>query len=94
MVVGVEPASSLRDSFEDLIRGRLATQLRIKGLPSGEVAQMLQGLSGQATPAVVFDEIHAATDGNPFFVEELFQHLAEENRLCDDADRFTPVSAR
>ena len=81
---------SLSRTLEGLIRGRLATQLRIKGLPSGEVAQMLQGLSGQSAPAVVVSEIHAETDGNPFFVEELFQHLAEENRLFDDAGQFRP----
>ena len=49
---------------------------------------MLQGLSGQSAPAIVVSEIHAETDGNPFFVEELFQHLAEENRLYDDAGQF------
>jgi predicted ATPase len=79
---------SLSRTLEGLIRGRLATQLRLKGLPSGEVAQMLQGLSGQAAPKAVVSEIHAETDGNPFFVEELFQHLAEENRLYDDAGQF------
>lgn len=79
---------SLSRTLEGLIRGRLATQLRIKGLPTDEVAQMLHGLSGQSAPAVVVGEIHAETDGNPFFVEELFQHLAEENRLYDDAGQF------
>jgi DNA-binding winged helix-turn-helix (wHTH) protein/tetratricopeptide (TPR) repeat protein len=79
---------SLSRTLEGLIRGRLATQLRIKGLPTGEVAQMLQGLSGQSAPSIVVSEIHAETDGNPFFVEELFQHLAEENRLYDDAGQF------
>jgi DNA-binding winged helix-turn-helix (wHTH) protein/tetratricopeptide (TPR) repeat protein len=79
---------SLSRTLEGLIRGRIATQLRIKGLPTGEVAQMLQGLSGQSAPALVVSEIHAETDGNPFFVEELFQHLAEENRLYDDAGQF------
>ena len=86
----VELSPSLSRTLEGLIRGRLATQLRLKGLPSGEVAQMLQGLSGQSAPALVVSEILAETDGNPFFVEELFQHLTEENRLYNDAGQFRP----
>jgi DNA-binding winged helix-turn-helix (wHTH) protein/tetratricopeptide (TPR) repeat protein len=84
----IDLSPSLSRTLEGLIRGRLATQLRLKGLPSGEVAQMLQGLSGQSAPAAVVSEIHGETDGNPFFVEELFQHLAEENRLFDDTGQF------
>jgi tetratricopeptide (TPR) repeat protein len=34
------------------------------------------------------NKIHAGTEGNPFFVEELFRHLEEENRLFDSAGRF------
>ncbi|HWZ76113.1 MAG TPA: AAA family ATPase, partial [Candidatus Sulfotelmatobacter sp.] len=84
----IDLTPSLSKTLEGLIRGRLATQLRLKGLPSGEVAQMLQGLSGQAPPAAVVSEILGETGGNPFFVEELFQHLTEENRLYDEAGQF------
>ena len=34
------------------------------------------------------DEIYAETTGNPFFVEELFRYLAEENRLYDSHQDF------
>ena len=84
----IDISPSLSRTLEGLIRGRLATQIRLEGLPSTYVAQMLQGLSGQAPPAAVVDEIHVETGGNPFFVEELFQHLAEENRLYDRAGQF------
>ncbi len=84
----IDLSPGLSRTLEGLIRGRLATQLRIKGLPSDEVAQLLQGLSGRVPPAAVVSEILGETDGNPFFVEELFQHLAEENRLYDDAGQF------
>ena len=33
-------------------------------------------------------EIFAETEGNPFFVEELFRHLEEENRLYDSSGQF------
>jgi predicted ATPase/DNA-binding winged helix-turn-helix (wHTH) protein len=86
----IDLSPSLSRTLEGLIRGRLATQSRLEGLPSRGVAQMLQGLSGQAPPAGVVSEILGETGGNPFFVEELFQHLTEENRLYDDAGLFHP----
>src|SRR5260370_32959035 len=44
---------------------------------------MLSSLSGQAPPAAIAAEFYRETEGNPFFVEELFRHLEEENRLYD-----------
>ena len=49
---------------------------------------MLNSLSGKSAPAAVVSEIFAETEGNPFFVEELFRHLEEENRLYDSAGQF------
>ena len=78
----------LAKTLEDLLRGRLATRVRLKGLPRDEVAAMLNSLSGKSAPAAVVGEIFAETEGNPFFVEELFRHLEEENRLYDSAGQF------
>jgi DNA-binding winged helix-turn-helix (wHTH) protein/tetratricopeptide (TPR) repeat protein len=79
---------SLAKTLEDLLRGRLATRVRLKGLPRDEVAAMLKSLSGKSPPAAVVGEIYAETEGNPFFVEELFRHLEEENRLYDSSGQF------
>jgi tetratricopeptide (TPR) repeat protein len=49
---------------------------------------MLEALSGQEAPAVVTEAVHAETDGNPFFMEEVYRHLVEEGRLLDDEGRF------
>jgi tetratricopeptide (TPR) repeat protein len=78
----------LAKTLEDLLRGHLATRIRLKGLPRDEVAAMLNSLSGKSAPAAVVGEIFAETGGNPFFVEELFRHLEEENRLYDSAGQF------
>ncbi|HYL60447.1 MAG TPA: hypothetical protein VEU51_16385 [Candidatus Acidoferrales bacterium] len=78
----------LARTLEDLIRGRLATRVRLKGLPREEVAAMLSSLSGKSPPAAVVGEIFAETEGNPFFVEELFRHLEEETRLYDSSGQF------
>jgi DNA-binding winged helix-turn-helix (wHTH) protein len=78
----------LTKTLEDLLRGRLATRVRLKGLPRDGVAAMLNSLSGKSAPAVVVGEVFAETEGNPFFVEELFRHLEEENLLYDSEGQF------
>ena len=85
---GLNVTGGLAKTLEDLLRGRLATQVRLKGLPRDEVAAMLKSLSGKSPPDAVVSEIYAETEGNPFFVEELFRHLEEENRLYDSAGQF------
>ena len=78
----------LARTLEELVRGRLATEMRLKRLPRGEVAAMLSSLSGKPPPERVVAEIFAETEGNPFFVEELFHHLKDEGRLYDAAGQF------
>jgi DNA-binding winged helix-turn-helix (wHTH) protein/tetratricopeptide (TPR) repeat protein len=75
--------SDLARTLENLLRGRLATALTLAGLRNEEVADMLSSLSGQTPPTAIAAEFYRETEGNPFFVEELFRHLEEENRLYD-----------
>ena len=84
----IDVTHALARTLENLLRGHRAVPVRLKGLVRDEVALMLKGLSGQAPPAAVVSEIYAETEGNPFFVEELFRYLAEENRLYDAAGAF------
>ena len=86
--VELDVTGDLARTLEDLIRSRLAIAIRLKELGREGVAQMLSGLSGQAPPAAVVSEFYEETKGNPFFVEELFRHLAEENRLYDSEGSF------
>ncbi|MFZ1886783.1 MAG: AAA family ATPase [Candidatus Binataceae bacterium] len=79
---------SLAKTLEDLARRRLATPVSLKALPRAEVAAMLASLSGKSPPAGVVSAIRAETGGNPFFVEELFRHLEEEDRLYDSSGQF------
>jgi DNA-binding winged helix-turn-helix (wHTH) protein len=78
----------LARTLEDLVRGRLATEVRLGRLPRGEVAAMLSSLSGKPPPEGVVTEIFAETEGNPFFVEEIFHYLEDEGRLYDAAGQF------
>jgi len=70
-------------TLETLLRERRATRIALRRLPVEAVETMLATMSGHTPPPslarVIFDE----TEGNPFFVEEVFQHLAEEGKLFD-----------
>jgi class 3 adenylate cyclase/tetratricopeptide (TPR) repeat protein len=74
--------------FEELTRRRLAQRLSLRRLPSENVADMLRALTGQDPPGGLVDVIYDETEGNPFFTEEVFKHLAEEGRLFDTDGRF------
>jgi tetratricopeptide (TPR) repeat protein len=74
--------------LEELHRRRLAHRVSLRPLPADAVAQMLQALSGQTPPATLASAIFEETEGNPFFVEEVFRHLAEEGKLFDEGGQF------
>ncbi|MEA2212901.1 MAG: hypothetical protein QOF83_2849 [Solirubrobacteraceae bacterium] len=76
--------SLLADALTTLVRRRQAHQLRVPRLSPSEVGMMLCGLSGHPAPAAVTEAVHAETDGNAFFVEEVFHHLVESGGLLDE----------
>jgi DNA-binding SARP family transcriptional activator len=78
----------LSNTFVELIRRRLARRMRLERLPADGVSQMLTGLASQEPPPGLVDVVYAQTEGNPFFTEEVFRHLAEEGRLFDADGRF------
>jgi tetratricopeptide (TPR) repeat protein len=75
-------------TLETLLRQRLARRLSLRRLGAGGVEQMLAAMSGSAPPASLVKVVHGETDGNPFFVEEVFQHLREEGKLFDADGRW------
>ncbi|HZI38747.1 MAG TPA: BTAD domain-containing putative transcriptional regulator [Acidimicrobiia bacterium] len=84
----VTPEHRLARPLEGLLRRRLAHQLSLKRLPEEGVTALLRVLSGQEPPPLLVTAVHAETQGNPFFTEEVFKHLAEEGRLYDEDGRF------
>jgi class 3 adenylate cyclase/tetratricopeptide (TPR) repeat protein len=87
--VELDASKPLARTVEDFMRRRLAHRVRLKRLPLEAVAQMLKILArGQDPPAQLVDVIHGETEGNPFFVEEVFQHLNEAGRLFDAEGRW------
>jgi tetratricopeptide (TPR) repeat protein len=70
-------------TLETLLRERRAKRIMLRRLPVEGVEAMLASLSGHPPPPSLARVIFDDTEGNPFFVEEVFQHLAEEGKLFE-----------
>ncbi len=79
----LDPAGILNKTFGELIRLRSVHRIVLGGLSRDAVADMLRALSGREPPEVVVRLFHADTEGNPFFIEELFRYLVEQGKLLD-----------
>ena len=86
--VELDVARPFARTLEDLLRERLASRIALRRLPESDVERLLEALAGQTPPNGLATAIHYETEGNPFFVEEVFQHLSEEGRLFDDEGRW------
>jgi class 3 adenylate cyclase/tetratricopeptide (TPR) repeat protein len=75
-------------TLENLLRERLAQRMALRRLSEEAVVALLASLGGQQPPAALVRVIYAETEGNPFFIEEVFKHLLEEGRLMDESGRF------
>ena len=75
----VGEAHALRRVQAELIRQRVATCSALGPLSSGELAQVLEWSAGSRPPAAAVDVLVRSTGGNPFFLEELCQHLVERH---------------
>ncbi len=78
----VDTNPALGRTLEELIRQGIRPR-KLQGLSEQSVAQMLGHLSTQEPPAQLVNRIFGDTQGNPFFVEELYRHLVEEGRTFD-----------
>jgi tetratricopeptide (TPR) repeat protein len=73
---------ALTRTLEELIRLGIRP-LNLAGLPKDAVARMLEGLSEREAPENLVRLVFDQTQGNPFFVEELYRHLLEDGKLYD-----------
>ena len=77
-------------TLETLNRKRLAQRLNLQRLPTEAVAGMLAALGGSSPPEALVAGIYRETEGNPFFVEEVYQHLEDERVLHRDDGSWRP----
>jgi DNA-binding SARP family transcriptional activator len=90
LILGAYRATEARmngfaDALVELRRERLMSQIEVKGLDEAETAELVR-IHAAGNPSPSFARaLHAETEGNPFFVEEIIRHLAEAGVLTDRA---------
>lgn len=77
-------------AIEQLSRLPGGMRLALKRLGPEEVREILASLAGKAPPERLVQLVFSETEGVPFFVEEVYRHLAEERRLMDAAGNWLP----
>jgi tetratricopeptide (TPR) repeat protein len=78
---------ALARTVDELIRYGIRP-LKLGGLSKDAVALMLNELSHRQVPESLASLIFEESQGNPFFVEELYRHLVEEGKVFDTAGQF------
>src|ERR1700723_2228556 len=78
---------ALTRTLEELIRQGIRP-LKLAGLTKDAVARMLKGQGGLLAPEKLVNAIFEESQGNPFFVEEVYRHLIEEGKIFDAAGQF------
>jgi DNA-binding SARP family transcriptional activator/tetratricopeptide (TPR) repeat protein len=74
------------ESLAELRRERLVTQITVGGLTESETAELVRIRAGGSPSAALCRGLHAETEGNPFFIEELVRHLKDAGVRTDEAD--------
>jgi predicted ATPase len=78
-----EDHESLRQALEELLRRRVAHQMTLRRLGETEVESIVNSLLRREIPSRLRAAVFQWSEGNPFFVEEIVQHLLEEGKLFD-----------
>jgi class 3 adenylate cyclase/tetratricopeptide (TPR) repeat protein len=86
-----EVSPQLAETLARLVRLRHVRSLGLTRHSVAEVETLLRALSGQAPPPEIGAAIFAETEGNAYFVEEVYRHFAESGLLLDEAGRFRSV---
>jgi len=86
--IELDHSSALARTLEQLLRTGSISQIKLRGLGDSEVVLMLRGLSLQDPPGQLVKIIFDETQGNPFFIEELYKYLVEEGKVFDASGQF------
>ena len=81
--VELDRARPLAKTLRELVRERLVERVALKRLTQRDVRKMLAAMGGSEPPADLVAALFKVTEGNPFFVEEVFQHLEEIGEVKD-----------
>ncbi len=75
-------------TLANLVRQGTAERMALNQFGKQEVAELLTAMARSEPPRALVDVIHRETEGNPFFVKEVFEHLSEEGKLFDQNRRW------
>ncbi len=84
----LDPTQPFAETMHELLRERLVEDMTLQRLSAADVAALLEGRAGQTPPKELVQLIYAETEGNPFFVEELYRHLDEADKLFTEDGKF------
>jgi len=84
----VKPGHPFAAALPNMLRQRLAEDRVLKRLTEDGVAAILEGRTGRAPPSGLVSLVYSETEGNPFFVEEMFRHLHDAGKLLDGEGHF------
>ncbi len=79
--VELEVGRPFAGALRELVRERQTERINLRRLMDDGVREMIEALAGKEPDRALVKAIHDATEGNPFFVEEVYRHLEEEGRL-------------
>jgi DNA-binding CsgD family transcriptional regulator/tetratricopeptide (TPR) repeat protein len=68
----LDPGHPVWSLWEDAVRNRFGHMVRLRPLSFGDVRSMLRALNGRLPPDATVRAVVKVTDGNPFFVEEVY----------------------
>ncbi len=74
-------------TLEELIRLGIRP-LKLGGLTKDAIEEILYGLSERHPPESLVSAIFEESQGNPFFVEEVYRHLVEDGKVFDADGEF------
>jgi tetratricopeptide (TPR) repeat protein len=82
-----EQNPALGRTLEELLRAGVRP-LRLGGLSRDETCEMLQTLGARPPSNRLANLLFDVTEGNPFFVQEVYHHLVEDGRVFDASGEF------
>ncbi|MEY2397070.1 MAG: hypothetical protein QOJ00_244, partial [Actinomycetota bacterium] len=86
--VELEVSRPLAASLERMVRAQTVERIHLNRFGADDVAAMIEALAGRTPPRAIVDAVYTETEGNPFFVGEVFRHFVEEGRVFDDTGEF------
>jgi hypothetical protein len=67
----------------ELARDADFARVRLDGLAGDDLASLVSDLVGSPAPGVLIESVAAATEGNPFFAEEMTLHIVDSGMLIE-----------